>query len=810
MNTERSTLQPGAVVGNLRVDRVLGQGAFSVTYRVTDPGRSESFALKEYFPRELGRRLRDGRLEAADESVRRSYAEGLQAFLAEGRTAAQLEHAHVVRVLRCFEANGSAYLLMPCYRGEALDSLLRRTGVFSAEEVLALAQPLLDALDYLHGQGIIHRDIKPANIFVTETGDPILLDFGAAAADVETLGSEGYAAIEQYGPSDGGVGPWTDIYGLAATLYRCISRHVPVAAPERQSAVEAGAADPLPPVDGIVTANASPAVQDAIAWGLAIDPRRRPQSVREWRAAFGKPETGEAGGLGRPGLPEGFQPEGREWLPMILLGLFFLALAAGLVYLLTDRGPGTPESIDRDTETIDTRDPGSDVPLPASAAETARWQAALVTDTGYAYQLFLTDFPDSMHREKALLHLARLDTQAWESARAEGGRAAIEAYLANFPGGAHETDARIALNEIRLAEEAAERARQQEMQRDEAAWERVRAARTLVAVDKYLADWPAGTHADEARELRAELTHQSNDARAFDMAEKTNTIAAYRNYIEAFPQGQRIADALEAIDRLTLRPGSVFQDCPSCPEMVVVPAGSFWQGTDESAPGALRMETPQRMVSFARPFAVGVFEVTFAQWDECTADGGCTTRPVDNGWGRGDRPVIMVSWNDAQEYTAWLSSKTGQAYSLPSESQWEYAARAGEESEWLGGDPARVCEYGNVAGAETGFGWQHDACSDPTVAETLPAGTLRPNAFGVHDAIGNVAEWTLDCLNLSYLDAPADGSAWGQGICGSRMTRGGSWFTGTREIRLPARFNLKTGDRNDFTGFRVVRTVEPQ
>jgi formylglycine-generating enzyme required for sulfatase activity len=114
-----------------------------------------------------------------------------------------------------------------------------------------------------------------------------------------------------------------------------------------------------------------------------------------------------------------------------------------------------------------------------------------------------------------------------------------------------------------------------------------------------------------------------------------------------------------------------------------------------------------------------------------------------------------------------------------------------------------------VAGAESGFRWQHEACSDPSPMQTTPVGSLRANAFGLHDTIGNVAEWTRDCMNLSYLDAPTDGSAWNRGICSSRMTRGGSWFTGSREIRLPARFNLKNGDRNDFTGFRVVRIVEP-
>ena len=242
--------------------------------------------------------------------------------------------------------------------------------------------------------------------------------------------------------------------------------------------------------------------------------------------------------------------------------------------------------------------------------------------------------------------------------------------------------------------------------------------------------------------------------------------------------------------------------------MVVVPAGSFWQGSEDTAPLALKMETPRRMVTLAEPFAVGVFEITMAQWDRCVADGACKNRPPDNGWGRGARPVIMVSWNDTQEFTQWLSQKTGQSYSLPSESQWEYFARAGEESDWLGGSPSSVCDFGNIAGGESGFKWQHEDCSDSAAIETLPLGSFRANAFGIHDVVGNVAEWTLDCMNLSYLDAPADGSSWGRGICSSRMTRGGSWFTGSREIRLPARFNLKNGDRNDFTGFRVVRRVE--
>jgi formylglycine-generating enzyme required for sulfatase activity len=456
-----------------------------------------------------------------------------------------------------------------------------------------------------------------------------------------------------------------------------------------------------------------------------------------------------------------------------------------------------------------------------SPEETARWQAALDADTVYAYRLFMTDFPGSTHNDQARLHLQRLDGQAWEQARkqiqqqpgagdtgTEAGRAAIEAYLAQFPDGLHEADAKIALEAIRLAEEGAVRARREQQRQDDEAWQAAAAQRTPAAVDAYLAAWPGGVHAAEARALRSELAARDNDRRAFEAARKLNTVASYQSYIDAFPRGASVASALEAIDDLTLRPGKTFRDCPQCPTMIVVPAGSFWQGAEESAPRALKNEMPRRMVTIAEPFAVGVFEITFEQWDLCAADGGCSARPADNGWGRASRPAIMVSWNDAAEYADWLSKKTGQSYSLPSESQWEYVARAGEEGDWLGGDPARLCAFANVAGSESGLRWQHGECADPAALATLPVGSLQPNDFGLYDVIGNVAEWTLDCMNLSYLDAPADGSAWSRGICSSRMTRGGSWFTGSKDIRLPARFNLKNGDRNDFTGFRVVRKVE--
>ena len=155
----------------------------------------------------------------------------------------------MVKVLRCFEANGTAYMLMPWYQGEALHRLLQRSGTLTRDEAMALSRPLLDALEYLHGKGVVHQDIKPANVYIRRNGEPLLLDFGAAGPATQNeerqkLGSEGYAAAEQSDPA-ARIGPWTDIYGLAATLYRCIGGQVPVAASQRQQAPKTGRPDPL-------------------------------------------------------------------------------------------------------------------------------------------------------------------------------------------------------------------------------------------------------------------------------------------------------------------------------------------------------------------------------------------------------------------------------------------------------------------------------------------------------------------------------------------------------------------------------------
>ena len=264
------------------------------------------------------------------------------------------------------------------------------------------------------------------------------------------------------------------------------------------------------------------------------------------------------------------------------------------------------------------------------------------------------------------------------------------------------------------------------------------------------------------------------------------------------------------------RPGRVFRDCSACPAMVVVPAGSFMMGA--SAEEGYENARPRHRVTIDYAFAVGLYEVTFAEWDACLQAGACGRyRPDDEGWGRRRRPVIHVSWEDAQEYVRWLSRETEADYRLLSEAEWEYTARAGTEptghwgeSEW---EPCRfVNGYDQTAHAKHGDrDWPALECSDG-YADTAPVGSYQPNAFGLYDVLGNVWELTEDCYSADYSGAPADGSAWRAGDCSRRVIRGGAWYNDSRSLSvlLSARGSnpAGSGSRNRYgTGFRVGRTM---
>lgn len=282
---------------------------------------------------------------------------------------------------------------------------------------------------------------------------------------------------------------------------------------------------------------------------------------------------------------------------------------------------------------------------------------------------------------------------------------------------------------------------------------------------------------------------------------------------------------------------SFADDCGDCPLMVIVPSGSFTMGSPESEPERTTEEGPQHKVTIAKPFAVGKYPVTFAQWDACVADGGCGGyRPDDEGLGRGDRPVINVNWKDAKSYVAWLSQKTGKPYRLPSEAEREYVTRAGTTTPfWWGttistkqanynGSPLRVISQEQrkrereEAVSNLDAWWSAKAqpgyVPPPKVmAKTVPVRSFKPNPWGLYQVHGNVWEWVEDCWHDTYDGAPINGSAWSCAH-GSHVMRGGSWGVSAGRLRSATRVGPLElidgpGSRDNGTGFRVARTITP-
>jgi formylglycine-generating enzyme required for sulfatase activity/predicted Ser/Thr protein kinase len=292
----------------------------------------------------------------------------------------------------------------------------------------------------------------------------------------------------------------------------------------------------------------------------------------------------------------------------------------------------------------------------------------------------------------------------------------------------------------------------------------------------------------------------------------------------------RIGHWLEAHRSLSIEApaqGEVFRDCPTCPLMKVLPPGTFVQGAAPDQADAAPFEQPQHQVRINYPLGMGVYEVTVGEFKEFAQDtahksAGCQT--YDGTWQARSElnwnnvgypqtatyPVACVSWRDAREYAEWLSRKTGRHYRLPSDSEWEYAARAGSASSrpWSARADA-ACASANVAdetAAQRFPGWKVHPCKDGFVY-SAPVGSFQPNAFGLYDTLGNVFEWVQDCWHTDYRGAPADGSAWVDGDCTQRGMRGGSWFTSPALVSISARNRFEDTYRSNSVGFRLVREI---
>lgn len=303
-------------------------------------------------------------------------------------------------------------------------------------------------------------------------------------------------------------------------------------------------------------------------------------------------------------------------------------------------------------------------------------------------------------------------------------------------------------------------------------------------------------------QAQASAKYRQNEAA--EVAQRSAAAEAERKEME-LQKAEEAKRLAEEEKKIALTP-KVFQDHPTAPQMVVLPSGSYLMGEDGS---------DQHQVTIAYKLAMGRYPVTFAEWNACVVEGGTRHKPGDKGWGRGQRPVINVSWDDAQAYIAWLNKRLGIAandthrYRLPSEAEWEYACRAGRQTQWcFGDDEDQLKEYA----------WYVENSGD----QTHPVGQKKANTFGLHDMHGNVWEWVQDSFDYGYAGAPSNGSAWeGQKrdddsfigrLLGlkkdvKRVLRGGSWRSGAKNSSAADRYVNSPGIRYSGFGFRVARTL---
>lgn len=351
-------------------------------------------------------------------------------------------------------------------------------------------------------------------------------------------------------------------------------------------------------------------------------------------------------------------------------------------------------------------------------------------------------------------------------------------------------------------------------------WQSVKDSKNAADYEEYLKQYPKGRFAGLARNRIKSLTEEHQPA-------PQKVVAAPS---PPAPPPRPVAPSYS--------PGQTFRDCADCPEMVVIPAGRFVMGSSTAETTRerikeeyLRWEKPQHDVTIRRNFAMGKYSLTRGEWTQYlresgrTIPKGCTwyngtENQFDNnrswsepGFAQTDRhPVVCVSGSDAREFAQWLSMKTGKYYRLPTEAEWEYAARAGSATaRYWGEEDAAQCDFANGAdtlasGKYTFITWGV-SCRDG-FAETSPVGSFRANGFGLYDTLGNVWQWAEDCWNEDFAGAPTDGSAWKSGDCGKLAIRGASWRNNPGSLRAANRSWATNNFRGDYIGLRVVRDLE--
>jgi len=771
VNAADQGLQPGEMIDEFRILRILGAGNFGIVYEAENIHLDETVAIKEFLPIELARREADGQIRPLSPATAEAFQWARERFLQEARTLWGLGHPHphpsIVRVTRYREANGSAYMFMEFEHGLPLSDLLDQRGTLPYAEIRPMLASLLDGLERVHAANILHRDIKPANILIRPDGSPVFIDFGAARnvalnaeISVFTTFTPRYAAIEQHDQS-GRQGPWTDLYALGATVYRAVTGITP------KSASEQLLGQPQEPALTLGQGRYPDAFLHAIDLACSLRPEERPQSVAAWRQLLfgGEPVATEATIV--------ISQVSATDVTRLSTAPSQAAPFGGAAGPVAARMP-SPAASPLSSDAV--------LPLPAPKRPTSWGWIALMLGvvllSGVAGWLWWTqqptEAPTSLVKEQLPAGVAT--SLAKEQLPAEAPRS-----LAKEPPPAEPT--------------------------------KPTQAGTLVPGE------PVVTPPVVAPPVEAPPVVTPPVIAPPVVAPRT---------LEPLKPGQGFADPLKV--------GG------TGPAMRVIPAGEGPMGSPAEEIGHREDERPHR-AKVAAPFAMSQTEITLGQFGHFVEVAGYRTeadresaclRVDDRGvelvtdlslsWNSpgypvsDQHPVVCVTWNDANAYATWLSEQTGRTYRLPTEEEWEYAARAGTStSRYWGENPKDACYNANTAD-ETVLDAKGDSrriegarvpCRDGHFY-TAPVGTYAANPWGLKDMIGNVAEWTCSVYDSGY------GGAQGRCLDTRRRTgpapmvlRGGSCLSSPDLSRSAARDGLPSNLSLNTIGFRVVATEQP-
>ncbi|CAI8154027.1 MAG: Serine/threonine-protein kinase C [Pseudidiomarina mangrovi] len=748
-------LPVGTEINHYRIADVLGQGGFGVVYKAHHTHLDEQVVIKEFLPVELAGR-HGNTVSPHSNSKQDLYSDCLRRFMEEGRTLVKLRHPNVVRCRDLFTANGTAYLVMDFEDGLSLDQLIRaleqQNDSYTQVQLLHFLIPLAQGLAYIHDQGVLHRDIKPGNVFIRRhDGSPVIIDFGAAkqnfaiASQSQAPFTEFYAPLEQI-EGGGEAKPTIDIHAFGALVYRLVSGAVGPKAEARAMALLYGSKDPLSPVAEVTKTKLTDAFCQLIDSCLAFRAGDRPQSMHEIVTALeqiaGKSLSGDS---------------------------------AKYTKMPAAEKPAKAEKPKKPAKAVDDSKPAMIFPT--------KWVAIIVA--------------------VAVL--------------GGGGAWAISEF---------QQQRAIDIEQQRIAE--------QQRKQDEAAWGEANSGNTIEDFEQYIANYPEGIYLEAAKsrkkalELEAELQRKLAEQEQRDKAERDRLLAEQRERERIAEQQRKAEEQRRKAARARELAG----------EMVSIRGGSFSIGCDAGS-SCDSKELPTKQISI-KAFQIGKYEVTRAQFaafvratnyvtraeretGSATCYAGVAGRDPfwaytnDITWrnaslmgsGQGDNhPVVCVSQLDALEFIDWLNKETGMKFRLPSEAEWEYVARAGSRNTYgVTNNQESLCMYGNVNDSTAlpdGTFWNSKLSCTDGYAFTAPVGSYIANAFGVHDIIGNVKEFTADCWNANLSNIPSNGSANKNGDCTKVVERGGNFNTSPSFLRVTYRGDPGNAFRGVHAGFRLA------